>query len=174
MPKARDESANDHESMNPKARDCGMRRSTSHHGVADADKLAAWIGARENKKNKMMIISHACMFDGYGAAGVCPLCLRDLGLALLPLPHGQRSRLRSPCDGPCCLPSTLPVLCGQPSLFATCCHCQRRAISSRTSPRLTAGNCRLGFGPVALGPRCGLSKRCWVGGESTRFWVLAV
>ena len=52
MPKARDESANDHESMIPKARDYGMRRSTSHHGVADADKLAAWIGARENKKTK--------------------------------------------------------------------------------------------------------------------------
>ena len=53
-------------------------------------------------------------------------CSPDLGLALLPLPHGQRSRLRSPCDGPRCLPSPLPDPLRQPSLVATCCHCQRR------------------------------------------------
>ena len=67
-----------------------------------------------------------------------------------------------------------PILCGQPSLFATCCHCQRRWRGSppersprglrRTTPHLksppvTAVGCRLGFGPLALGPRCGGEKQ---------------
>ena len=44
-----------------------LGRSTAHHGSTDADKLASWIAARQNK---VLIISHACMFDGFGAAGV--------------------------------------------------------------------------------------------------------
>ena len=44
-------------------------------------------------------------------------CSPDLGLALLPLPHGQQSHLRSPCDGPRCLPSPLPRSCAASLLF---------------------------------------------------------
>ena len=44
-----------------------LGRSTSHHGSTDADKLAAWIAARQDK---VLLISHACMFDGFGVAGV--------------------------------------------------------------------------------------------------------
>ena len=61
-----------------------------------------------------------------------------------------------------------PILCGQPSLFATA-NVDGEALllsdlladSAEPPPHLksTAVGCRPGFGPLALGPRCGLFKK---------------
>ena len=110
---------------------CRPRRLLGCHAETEASLLGQLCGSPSTPPNSHMAtdvawLSSALRLGGGGRPLSSSDCSPDLGLALLPLPHGQRSRLRSPCDGPRCLPSPLPDPLRQPSLVATCCHCQRR------------------------------------------------